>query len=308
LGELLQLTGSPITRRFSATESQIPGWNGFHLDSEPDGSTYKPDSLFMGGGQTVRVVHISAADAHGGASRSAYRLHDGLRRAGHESRMYVRNKSTSDRSGAAICSGERPIHVPLQKCAAIVAGAGVESLPRRRPLLNAPISAMIARAFKKEASVQIPESDLLHLHWIAEFLDYRTFFRWLPKELPLVWTLHDMANFTGGCCYDMGCGKFTQQCGACPQLGSKDAHDLTRKVWERKQKYYGLVDAGRFHIVTPSRWLAEEVGRSSLLAAFPRYGDSLWAGYGGVSAAGSPGGAGSSGIPQDAKVVLFVVV
>jgi len=47
LGELLQLTGFAHPRRFSATESQIPGWNGFHLDSEPDGSTYKPDSLFM---------------------------------------------------------------------------------------------------------------------------------------------------------------------------------------------------------------------------------------------------------------------
>jgi SAM-dependent methyltransferase len=31
----------------SATQSQIPGWVTMHLDTEPDGSVYKPDSLFM---------------------------------------------------------------------------------------------------------------------------------------------------------------------------------------------------------------------------------------------------------------------
>jgi SAM-dependent methyltransferase len=30
-----------------AAESRIPGWAGFHLDTEPDGSVYKPDSLYM---------------------------------------------------------------------------------------------------------------------------------------------------------------------------------------------------------------------------------------------------------------------
>jgi hypothetical protein len=30
-----------------ASESYIPDWKGFNLDTEPDGSTYKPDSLYM---------------------------------------------------------------------------------------------------------------------------------------------------------------------------------------------------------------------------------------------------------------------
>ncbi len=47
LGELLESVGFAHPQRFSATESQIPDWNSFHLDSEPDGRTYKPDSLFM---------------------------------------------------------------------------------------------------------------------------------------------------------------------------------------------------------------------------------------------------------------------
>ncbi len=47
LGELLQRAGFAHPQRYSATESQIPNWSAFHLDSEPDGSTYKSDSLFM---------------------------------------------------------------------------------------------------------------------------------------------------------------------------------------------------------------------------------------------------------------------
>ena len=29
------------------SESRIPGWSEFHLDTEPDGTVYKPDSLYM---------------------------------------------------------------------------------------------------------------------------------------------------------------------------------------------------------------------------------------------------------------------
>jgi predicted SAM-dependent methyltransferase len=47
LGELLQRVGLPNPQCYGPTESQIPNWDAFHLDSEPDGSTYRPGSLFM---------------------------------------------------------------------------------------------------------------------------------------------------------------------------------------------------------------------------------------------------------------------
>jgi SAM-dependent methyltransferase len=47
LGELLQRVGLSNPQCYGPTESQIPNWNSFHLDSEADGSTYKPGSLFM---------------------------------------------------------------------------------------------------------------------------------------------------------------------------------------------------------------------------------------------------------------------
>lgn len=115
-----------------------------------------------------------------------------------------------------------------------------------------------------------------------------------------------MSPFTGGCCYDLDCGKFTERCGACPQLGSREEHDLTREVWNRKESYYrGLTD-GRFHIVTPSRWLSEQVQRSPLLSRFPRsvipYGLDLEVFCPRERTAARE----AVGIPQQAKVLLFV--
>ena len=160
--------------------------------------------------------------------------------------------------------------------------------------------------FHEDACRQMPETELINLHWVAGFLDLGAFFDWLPARMPLVWTLHDMATFTGGCCHDMGCGKFTQQCGACPQLGSSDESDLTRAVWRRKQKYYSALDARRFHIVTPSRWLEQEVKRSPLLSRFPRsvipYGLDLEV----FKARDRRFSREVLGIPQEAKVILFV--
>ena len=49
LTQLLEQAGFANPRRFDAAQSQIPNWSNFHLDTEPDGSTYKPDSLFMEG-------------------------------------------------------------------------------------------------------------------------------------------------------------------------------------------------------------------------------------------------------------------
>jgi SAM-dependent methyltransferase len=47
LAQLLQQVGFCNCRRCDATESQIPNWTHYQLDSEAGGFVYKPDSLFM---------------------------------------------------------------------------------------------------------------------------------------------------------------------------------------------------------------------------------------------------------------------
>jgi len=47
LARLLSAAGFADLRQYAATESRFPGWDDYHLDTEPDGRVYKPDSLFM---------------------------------------------------------------------------------------------------------------------------------------------------------------------------------------------------------------------------------------------------------------------
>lgn len=47
LARLLREVGFANPQPCAATQSRIPNWPAYCLDNEPDGSTYKPDSLFM---------------------------------------------------------------------------------------------------------------------------------------------------------------------------------------------------------------------------------------------------------------------
>src|ERR671922_284092 len=44
----------------------------------------------------LNVLHISESDAAGGAARTAYKVHRGLKEQGHDSRMLVGRKITAD--------------------------------------------------------------------------------------------------------------------------------------------------------------------------------------------------------------------
>jgi glycosyltransferase involved in cell wall biosynthesis len=120
--------------------------------------------------------------------------------------------------------------------------------------------------FPRAMMAQIPPCDVVNLHWVAGMVDYASFFPGITRTTPVVWTLHDMNAFTGGCHYDHRCGRFSESCGACPQLGSDREQDLSRTVWERKKRAISAARAGRLRIVTPSRWLAGEARKSSLLS------------------------------------------
>jgi glycosyltransferase involved in cell wall biosynthesis len=253
----------------------------------------------------LKILHISAADNGGGAARSAYRLHDGLRRSGQNSRMYVLDKFSSDPWVTQFHSSPGRI-----KWLARNARRLRLHLAYRRYVKTAPPEQTFfsedRTPFYVDACRQMPEAELINLHWVAGFLDLGAFFGSPSSTKPLVWTLHDMASFTGGCCHAIGCDRFTRQCGACPQLGSSDEGDLTRDVWRRKRKYYAALNPDRFHIVTPSRWLGEEVGRSPLLSRFPRSVIPYGLDTDVFQARDRRFSREVLGIPQDAKVMLFV--
>jgi len=119
-----------------------------------------------------------------------------------------------------------------------------------------------------ELLAALPAADVLHLHDVTGLLDYRTFLVQAARRWRIVWTLHDMYPFTGGCHYDGGCGRYREGCGCCPQLPSSDPADLSARALARKKEALSAVDPARLRLVTPSRWLAGVAGGSAVMGRF----------------------------------------
>lgn len=216
----------------------------------------------------MNVLHINTFDQSGGAARAARRLHMGLRRLGHHSSIFVSRRSSNDSTVTAFAP---PMDLPSRLGRRMRRGRINRDFARYRASRPAGYEPFRDDRTQHGAGPlsQLPSCDVINVHWIAGFVDYPSFFSQVPKHTPIVWTLHDMNPFTGGCHYDDGCGGFTDRCGACPQLGSNDSDDLSRQIWQRKHRIFDQIDSSRLHIVTPSGWLAAEAERSTLLEHFP---------------------------------------
>lgn len=216
----------------------------------------------------MRVVHLSIYDDGGGAARDAYLLHRGLRQLGQDSSMLV---SQSSRDDPHVKELVRALNFVPQLNR--LARRWVLQRSAARYAASRPAGAVYFTDDRSELGPdlmrQLPSCEVFNLHLIGTFVDFKTFFRTAPRRSPVVWTLHDPNPFTGGCHYYDGCRRFNDGCGACPELGSSSGADLSRAIWRRKKAAYSYIPEGQLHLVAPSRWLAQEAGRSKLLGRFP---------------------------------------
>lgn len=200
----------------------------------------------------MNLLILNTFDNQGGAAIATYRLHRGLRLIEINSRIMVQGKKTDDHS----------VIGPLTKWQNILAilrpyldGVAIRLYRKRKKVLFS--TAWLPEKVASKVAKFNP--DIVHLFWIAGgFLKIET----LKKiKQPIVWTLHDMWPFTGGCHYDDNCGKFQQNCGNCPVLHSERERDLSRRVWGRKRKSWAGVP---IVVVATSHWLADMARSSSL--------------------------------------------
>jgi len=216
----------------------------------------------------MRVVHLSKNDLSGGAARAAYRLHKGLQRIGQESVLFVESRTSDD---PRVTAFEKPMDIPSRVrrgLRQIWISRGFNRYRQSRPA-GFELFSDDRSPYGSTVLEQIPACQVINLHWIRDLVDYDSFFTRVLRSTPVVWTLHDLNPLTGGCHYDLGCGRYLTHCGSCPQLGSSDSRDLSYKVWERKRGLFSTVSPSRLQFVTPSRWLAEEVRRSPILGKYP---------------------------------------
>lgn len=212
----------------------------------------------------IKVLSVCTSDANGGAARAAYRIHQGVRKLGVDSRMFVKDKHTDDANVVALDAFVP--HNCLYKAFEWIRHKFKNKIQHHhwdKYTERETVFMSDLRGTDLHGALQKLEYDVLHLHWINQrFIPMEQ----LPKNKPIVWTLHDSWPFCGICHYFFNCEKYKQQCGDCPLLHSEEPNDLSNHVWKKKSEIYKDLD---LHIVSPSRWLADCARNSSLLGHFP---------------------------------------
>ncbi len=202
----------------------------------------------------MKVLALSTADDNGGAAVAARRLHQGMRALGTDCELWVQRRRTDS---AGIVGESGWWHEQCAQGRLLLDQLPVLASLRHRAAQFSPawVPGRLARR------VAADQPGLVHLHWVNKgWLRIEDIGRW---QAPTVWTLHDMWAFTGGCHYDAGCSRWMAECGACPQLRSRRAHDVATWVQGRKRIAY---HARPPHVVCPSRWLAACVRDSAAMS------------------------------------------
>ncbi len=214
--------------------------------------------------QPHKILSVCTSDTGGGAARAAYRIHLSQKMLGNDSRMFVLYKKSDDPDVIPLDSFTP--HNPLYKAYDWLRNKVLNQLqharwnryPNREKVFMSDL-----RGTHLHGTLQKLDYDILHLHWINQrFIPISQ----LPKDKPIVWTLHDSWPFCGVCHYFLDCTRYKAQCGDCPFLHSGNDNDLSRQIWKKKQKAYKHLN---LHIVTPSQWLGNCARQSSLLGRFP---------------------------------------
>lgn len=204
----------------------------------------------------MKILIVNTYDTKGGAARAANRLHKSLITQNVDSQMLVQSKSSDDFT--VITTSSTKAQKNLNKLRPFLDHIPVKFYKERTKTLFSP--AWLGFSNIVDLINEI-DPDIVHLNWINEGMIRIEDLERI--KAPIVWSLHDMWAFTGGCHYDEGCGGYEKECGNCKVLGSNKHNDLSRKIFNRKQKTFSQIED--MTIVGLSKWLYTCAQRSSLL-------------------------------------------
>ena len=156
----------------------------------------------------MKIVHVATTES-GGAGIGLLNLHKALLACGVESVVLVRNKTLADDT---IWQMQPNFHLFRWSKSRLI--RIVQKLLRKRGKCKTVVERWDEAIFKASAGHQsisftspfsnfdivehplVKEADVVHLHWVGNFLDYQSFFDKINK--PVVWTLRDENPGLGG--------------------------------------------------------------------------------------------------------------
>ena len=98
-------------------------------------------------------------------------------------------------------------------------------------------------------TLQYQEADIIHLHWVADFLDYKSFFSKINK--PIIWTLHDENPYLGGFHYQDDV------------INNVNSHGVKEQEFVAL-KAKCIQGTDKISVISPSDWIAKTAKESSV--------------------------------------------
>lgn len=226
----------------------------------------------------MKLLIVNTYDV-GGAAKACIRLHTGLLRSGIESRLLLKESSSGFLPDTYIYEAPivvqrkglknkierkvkrllRKFYVP-EKPKIVPQDSFVNSRDRRLEMFSYPDSDLDITTNDKYL-----DADIIHLHWVAEFVKYSDFF--IKTQKPIVWTLHDMNPFTGGEHYSESLLGMDENGNLLPrQLQPEELKMFENNLLLKKK---ALSKMPNLHIVTLCNWMSDEVAKSDIFKQFP---------------------------------------
>lgn len=206
----------------------------------------------------MKVVHVNTSDIRGGAAIAAHRLHKAFLKKNINSKMLVMNKDSDEKEIILARNNNFEKHI-FSKSRTSLNKIILSRYRDRKDIIFSP--AKFGLDITKNEIIQ--DADIIHLHWVVGgFLSLNSLDNLFSLNKKIIWTLHDMWSFTGGCHYSGTCDKYKNNCGNCPILNSKKENDLSSKIFKKKTKIY---KDKNLNIITCSNWLRECAQKSVLL-------------------------------------------
>src|ERR1700748_1122428 len=180
----------------------------------------------------MKVTLINTSDAGGGAPAACLRLFKALRSQRVDATLLVQHKKTNE-------EGVVPVVKSLWDKLIAKLDFLYERLPfmffheRDKSVRFAYSSANAGSSIKNKQAIK--DADILHIHWTnSGFLSIHDLKQLVDIGKPIVWTLHDMLTFTGGCHYAGACKHYRNECGDCYFLSDPSPDDISHSGWLRK--------------------------------------------------------------------------
>jgi glycosyltransferase involved in cell wall biosynthesis len=182
----------------------------------------------------MRILQLSMADIGPGSEQVAWRLHQQFREAGHRSVLAVAKKHTDDPDVASI---------PRSTAARVQYRAGIQ----------VPVGLADAAWVADNLGMQW---DGILVHNLAAGYFAMSGIQRLADAVPTVAVLHDRWLLSGHCAHPMGCERWRDHCGRCPDLTLPPSvrFDWTRLNLHRKRRALGQ---SKLAVSSPGAWLLD---------------------------------------------------